>query len=59
MRGVVKSQDMVFQYFGPVHKKDEHLSKKNYRPISILTNISKVIEKCINQQMNDFNQHVL
>ncbi len=42
-----------------VHKKDELLNKKNYIPISILTSISKVIEKCINQQMNDFNQQVL
>ncbi len=42
-----------------MHKKDELLNKKNYRPISILTNISKVIEKYKNQQINDFNQHVL
>ncbi len=40
---------------GPANKKDELLNKKNYRPLSILTSISKVIEKCINIQMNDFN----
>ena len=44
---------------GPVHKKDELLFKKNYRPVSILTSISKVLEKCFNTQMNDFNKQVL
>ncbi len=44
---------------GPAHKKDELLNKKKYRPVNILTSISKVIEKCINIQMNDFNKQLL
>ncbi len=44
---------------GHAHKKDELLNKKNYRPVSILISISKVIEKCINIQMNAFNKQVL
>ncbi len=40
-------------------KRDILPNKKHYRTISILTSISKVTKKFINQQMNDFNQHVL
>jgi len=42
-----------------VHKKDDLLQKKNYRPVSILTSISKIIEKWLNIQVNDFNKQVL
>ena len=31
----------------PVHKKNEKCSKTNYRPVSILTNISKIYEKLL------------
>ena len=34
-----------------VHKKKSKLSKENYRPISILPNISKVYERCLHDQM--------
>ncbi len=44
---------------GYVHKMDELLNKKKYRPVSILTSILKIIEKCINIQINDFNKQVL
>ena len=42
----LKEADIV-----PVHKKK---SKGNYRPISILPNISKVYEKCLYDQMSEF-----
>ena len=36
----------------PVHKKNSKSSKENYRPISILSNISKVYEKF--KQMSEY-----
>ena len=35
----------------PVYKKNEHLLKENYRPIAILSTISKVIERVVSNQM--------
>ena len=35
-----------------VHKKKSKLSKANYRPISILLNISKVYERCLHDQIS-------
>ena len=32
----------------PLHKKNEQSETKNYRPISLLCNVGKVMEKCIN-----------
>ena len=40
----------------PVHKKNEKRNKTNYRPVSILTNISKIYDKLLyNQLSKDFN----
>ncbi len=44
---------------GPIYKKDEFPLKKNYRLVSILTDISKIIEKCMNIQMHPFQNEVL
>ena len=38
----------------PVHKKLEQIFAKNYRPVSILSVISKVFERLMQKQMNDF-----
>ena len=35
----------------PLHKKDEILFPKNYRPVSLLPVFSKVLERCIFSQM--------
>ena len=35
----------------PLFKKNDPLDKKNYRPVSVLTNISKVFEKVICEQL--------
>ena len=35
-------------------KKDENLNKNNFRPVSILTGISKMYESVIKDQMLDF-----
>jgi len=38
----------------PVYKKGDNLSKNNYRPVSVLTSISKVFESIICDQINAF-----
>ena len=38
----------------PVYKKISKLSKENYRPISILPNISKVYEMCLYDQISKY-----
>ena len=37
----------------PVHKKKEKTDKANFRPVSILPNMSKIYEKLIYQQLHD------
>ena len=41
-----------------VHKKMSKLSKENYKPISILWNISKVYERCWNDQMPSYFEDI-
>ena len=43
----------------PVFKKDDSTDKSNYRPISILPNLSKMFEKCIYNQLSIFFDKVL
>ena len=38
----------------PSFKKDDRTDKSNYRPISILPNLSKIFEKCIYNQLSVF-----
>ena len=38
----------------PVFKKGDRNSKDNYRPVSILPNISKIFERCIFRQSHSF-----
>ena len=38
----------------PVHKKDSKLVAGNYRPISLLSNISKLFEKILHKRLYDF-----
>ena len=42
-----------------VFKKDSRTDKNNYRPISILPNISKIYERCINKQLEGYFQGLL
>ena len=43
----------------PVFKKEDLLQRKNYRPVSILTIISKVFEKLIAKQLTVFQNMIL
>ena len=38
----------------PIHKKKDKGDKTNYRPVSILPNISKIYEKLIYHQLYDY-----
>ena len=38
----------------PAFKKGSKNSKENYKPISILPNISKIYERCMCKQMSDY-----
>ena len=38
----------------PVFKKGDRNSKENYRPVSILSNISKIFEQCMFRQISSF-----
>ena len=43
----------------PVFKKDSRTDKKNYRPIGILPKVSKIYERCINKQLEEYFQALL
>ena len=43
----------------PVFKKDSRTDKKNYRPISILPNVSKIYKMCINKQLEEYFQALI
>ena len=43
----------------PVHKKNEKCNKTNYRPVSILTNISKIYEKLLYNQLSKYFDNLL
>ena len=38
----------------PLHKKDSKLERKNYRPVSILSPLSKILEKVIYEQLYEY-----
>ena len=43
----------------PIHKKKSRNSKDNYRPVSILPNISKIYERCLYDQIESFFGNIL
>ena len=38
----------------PIYKKEDNLIKGNYRPVSVLTTVSKIYESVVNDQMIEF-----
>ena len=49
----LKQADIV-----PAHKKRSKLSKENYRPISILSNVSKIYERCLYDQIVTYFEYI-
>ena len=43
----------------PIHKKDSRSDKENYRPVSILPNLSKIYERCLHTQINKYFDPIL
>ena len=38
----------------PVHKKDNTSDPNNYRPISLLSNVGKLMERCVHKHLNEY-----
>ena len=38
----------------PIYKKDGRTEKSNYRPISVLSNVSKIYERCIYERIYSY-----
>ena len=45
--------------FIPVYEKNVKKDKNNYRPASVLSNISKLYENCMLQQINEYFESLL
>ena len=50
---------MQLENVTPVHKKSSQYDKGNFRPVSILRNLSKVFERCLHKQISDFFDTIL
>ena len=44
--------NMKIDEFSPVYKNDDNLMKENYRPVSVLTILSKLQESVVNDKLN-------
>ena len=49
---------LVYTGIVTAHKKNSKLSKENYRPISILRNVSKIYERCLYDQIATYFEHI-
>ena len=43
----------------PIYKKESRNEKENYRPVSILPNLSKIFERCMYDQLKDYLDKLL
>ena len=46
--------DLKYVDITPIFKKEDSLNKENYRPISILSHLSKVFERILYKQIDSF-----
>ena len=51
---IIKHADIT-----PLYKKGKNDIKGNYRPVSILPNLSKIFEKCMFEQMSQFFENII
>ena len=42
-----------------IYKKESRNEKENYRPVSILRNLSKLFERCMHHQLKDYFEKIL
>ena len=47
------------QIIKPIYKKESRNEKENYRPVSVLQNLSKIFERCMHDQLNDYFDKLL
>ena len=56
---LIKGYDLKHADVTPIHKKKDKRDKTNYRPVSILPNISKIYEKLIYNQLYEYVDDIL
>ena len=56
---IVEDDNILKKCITPVHKKGEKTFKDNYRPASILSNISKVYERLMFKQISEYFESIL
>ena len=52
-------EDFTCAEVAPIYKKNHKKVKSNYRPISLLSNISKVYERCMQEQLDKYFSDLL
>ena len=52
-------EDLKFAEVVPIYKKNDKKDKSSYRPISLLSNISKVYERCMQEQLDEYFSDLL
>ena len=50
--------DMKKAEIVPIFKKNDNLSKTNYRPVSVLTTLSKIFEQLLTSQLSDYFEEI-
>ena len=43
----------------PLYKKDGRKENSNYRPVSIISNVSKFVKRCLHGQIYDFFENLI
>ena len=52
-------EELKFAEAFPIYKKNDKKDNRNYRPISLLSNISKVYERCMQEQLDKYFSDLL
>ena len=54
IENICYSDDLKLAEVTPIFKKKDVLDKENYRPVSVSSHVSKVLERIMYQQIEDF-----